>query len=303
MISFRPLLTLCSLLLMLSVAEIRAQELNCNVIVNADQISTSDRQVFEDMEIAFAQFLNGRRWGSDAFQNHERIKCNLSITIDKMPSIGNFQATVQVQSARPIYNSNYESILLNFADRNWTFEYVQSLPLDFNENAYSSNLTSMLAYYAYIILGLDYDSFGEMAGTPYYQVAQNIVTNATQSGRPGWNSLENFRNRYWLVENLTNQRMAELRKGFYTYHRNGLDVIQDDETTAQRNILGVLRTLRDLRDIDPNAIIIVSFLDAKSDELVNIFSTGDIAMRREAYNLLVEVAPSKRDKYAKIISN
>ncbi len=279
------------------------QELNCNVIVNADQISTSDRQVFQDMEIAFAQFMNGRKWSSDVFQNQERIKCNLSITIDRMPSIGRFQATVQIQSARPVYNSNYESILLNFADRDWTFEYVQSLPLDFNENAYTSNLTSMLAFYAYIIIGMDYDSFGEMDGTPFYQVAQNIVTNATQSGRRGWNSLESFRNRYWLVENLSNQRMSELRKGYYSYHRNGLDIYQEDEELAQRNILNVLKTLRDLRDVDPNAIIIVSFLDAKSDELVNIFSTGSMQIRREAYNLLLEVSPSKRDKYAKIISN
>lgn len=281
----------------------QGQELNCNVIVNADQISTSDRQVFKDMEIAFAQFMNGRKWSGDKFQNQERIKCNLSITIDRMPSIGSFQATVQIQSARPIYNSNYESILLNFADRDWSFKYVQSLPLDFNENAYSSNLTSMLAYYAYIIIGLDYDSFGDMAGTPYYQVAQNIVTNASQSGRPGWNSLESFRNRYWLVENLSNQRMSELRKGFYMYHRNGLDIFQTDEELAQKNILNVLKTLRDLRDIDPNAILIVSFLDAKADELVNIFSTGSMQVRREAYNLLIEVNPSKRDKFAKIISN
>jgi len=255
------------------------------------------------MEIAFAQFMNGRKWSSDVFQNQERIKCNLSITIDRMPSIGRFQATVQIQSARPVYNSNYESILLNFADRDWTFEYVQSLPLDFNENAYTSNLTSMLAFYAYIIIGMDYDSFGEMDGTPFYQVAQNIVTNATQSGRRGWNSLESFRNRYWLVENLSNQRMSELRKGYYSYHRNGLDIYQEDEELAQRNILNVLKTLRDLRDVDPNAIIIVSFLDAKSDELVNIFSTGSMQIRREAYNLLLEVSPSKRDKYAKIISN
>lgn len=280
-----------------------AQELNCSVIVNADQISTSDRQVFSDMEVAFAQFMNGRKWSSDVFQNEERIKCNLSITIDQMPSIGSFRATVQVQSARPVFNSNYESILLNFADRDWTFEYVQSMPLDFNENSYTNNLTSMLAYYANIVIGLDYDSFGELDGTPYYQVAQNIVTNATQSGRPGWNSLESQRNRYWLVENLTNLRVNDLRKGFYKYHREGLDKYQEDPDLTQRTILSVLETLRDLRNIDPNAIIIVSFLDAKADELVNIFSTGNIQLRRQAYNLLIEVNPSKRDKFSKIIAN
>ena len=138
---------------------VSAQELNCSVQVNDERIATSDRQVFRDMEIEFAQFLNSRRWTDDVFQDKERIKCNLSITLDDMPTIGSFSATVQIQAARPVFNSNYESFVLNFADRDWTFQYVQSLPLDFNDNAYSTNLTSMLAFYADIIIGMDYDTF------------------------------------------------------------------------------------------------------------------------------------------------
>ena len=280
-----------------------SQELNCKVVVNSERIATSERQVFRDMEVAFSQFLNERRWTNDFFQNEERIKCNLNMTIDEMPSIGSFRATVQVQSARPIFNSSYESIVLNFADRDWTFDYVESQPLDFNPNSYTSNLTSMLAFYANIIIGLDYDTFEEFGGSNHYQKANNIVTNATPSNRPGWSSLEGNRNRFWLVENLLNQRMVAIRKGLYTYHRLGLDIYQDKPEEAQQSILNMLRTIKDVRSTYPNAILVVSFLDAKSDELVNLFSDTNIQIKREAYNLLIEIDPSKRDKYARIISN
>jgi len=279
------------------------QELNCKVVVNSERIATSDRQVFQDMEVAFSQFLNERRWTDDVFENEERIKCNLNMTIDEMPSIGSFRATVQIQSARPIYNSNYESIILNFADRDWTFDYVESQPLDFNQNSYTSNLTSMLAYYANIVIGLDYDSFGELGGTKHFQLANNIVTNATSSNRPGWTSLESIRNRFWLVENLLNQRMVEMRKNLYTYHRLGLDIFQEKPDEAQQNILNTLKSIQDVRRSNPQSILVIAFLDAKTDELVNIFSASDNQNKREAYNLLIEIDPSKREKYARIISN
>ena len=291
------------LLLLFSSMASHAQELNCKVTVNSDQISTSDRQVFRDMEVAFAQFLNENRWSDDAFQNQERIKCNMNITIDRMPSIGSFRATVQIQSARPVYNSSYESILMNFADRDWAFDYVESQPLNFNPNSYTSNLTSMLAFYAMIIIGIDYDSFGNLEGTSYFQRAQNIVTNATSSGRPGWSSLESNRNRFWLIENILNQRMVSMREGYYAYHRLGLDIYEKNPGEAQDQILTMLKAIKDIRSADPNAILVISFLDAKADELINIFSTADMTRKREAYNILVEVDPSKRDKYSRIINN
>lgn len=279
------------------------QELNCKVTVNSSQIATSERQIFEDMEVAFAQFLNDRQWTDDGFQNEERIKCNINITIDQMPTIGNYRATVQVQSARPVFSSNYESILFNFADRDWNFQYVESLPLDFNPNSYTSNLTSMLAYYANIVIGLDYDSFGSQSGTVYFQRAQNIVTNATPSNLPGWSSLESNRNRFWLIENLLNQRMVSIREGYYQYHRQGLDIFQEKPEEAQENILVMLRSIREVRNTNPNSILVIAFLDTKADELVNVFSAAPVAKKREAYNILTEIDPSKREKYARIISN
>lgn len=278
-----------------------AQDLNCDVIINADQIQTSDRRVFQDMEITIENFMNGRDWTPDEFTVAERIKCSLSITLIDMPTIGSFKATVQIRSSRPIYNTNYESIILNFADRDWAFTYVESMPLDFNQNSYTSNLTSMLAFYAYIILGLDYDSFGDLAGDAYFQIAQVIVSNAAQSGFPGWSALESTRSRFALIDDITNQQMQALRKGIYKYHRLGLDLFEKDPETTRSNIIEVLESIRVIKSRYPASIFVISFFDAKTDELVNIFDQASMQDKRKAYNLLVELNPNKTDVYSKII--
>ncbi len=293
----KPLLTY---LLMVPVISL-AQDLNCDVIVDAEQIQTSDRNVFQDMENAIENFMNGRDWTTDEFRPEERIKCTMAITLVEMPSIGAFKATVQIRSSRPVYNTNYESIVLNFADRDWTFEYIESMPLQFNENSYTSNLTSMLAFYAYIILGLDYDTFGNQAGTPYYQIAQNIVNNAAQSGFPGWSGLESTRNRFALVEDLMNQRMEGLRTGLYKYHRLGLDVFESNPEQTRKEVLEVLEAIKPIKERYPGSIFVIAFFDAKTDELINIFDQASMQEKRKAYNLLVELNPNKTDVYSKII--
>jgi uncharacterized protein DUF4835 len=279
----------------------QAQELNCDVIIDAEQIQTTDRNVFRDMETTIENFMNGRDWTPDEFDVEERIKCSLSITLVEMPRIGTFKATVQVRSSRPIYNTTYESIVLNFADRDWAFDYVESQPLDFNENSYTSNLTSMLAFYAYVILGLDYDSFGDLAGAPYYQIALVIVNNAAQSGYPGWSSLESTRNRFALIDDITNQQMEALRSGMYKYYRTGLDIFEKDPEATRKNVLDVLESIRVIKSRYPASIFVISFFDAKSDELVNIFDQASMQEKRKAYNLLVELNPNKSDIYGKII--
>ena len=183
------------------------QELNCTVTINATQITTSDRGIFRDMKTAIEQFLNGRKWTNESFKPHEKIACNMLITITKMPAIGSFSATVQIQAARPVYNTNYSSLTFNFADRDWEFEYIESLPLEYNDNTYTSNLTSMLAVYAYLILGIDADTFTELGGTPYFQRALTVVNNAQQSNRPGWQSIGgSSRSRYWMWKIITIRR-------------------------------------------------------------------------------------------------
>lgn len=281
-----------------------AQELKCSVTINATQITSSDRNIFEEMDKAIEQFMNTRKWTTDIYKQHEKINCNFLITITKMPAIGNFTASVQVQSARPVFNTNYQSLLFNFADRDWEFEFIESMQLEYSDNTFMSNLTSMLALYAYLIIGLDMDSFSELGGTPYYQKALNVVNNAQQSNRPGWQSIgSSTRSRYWLVENLNNPQMVELRKALYSYHRLGLDTFDQDPDKSRTTILNGLRDIKKIRDINPNSILVISFFDAKGKELANIFSNGNIQVRREAYDIITAIDPSNRSNYEKILQN
>ena len=291
------------ILLAISPLSLLAQELNCAVSINASQVQTSDAGVFRDMENAIEQFMNGRKWTNDTYKSHEKIVCNFLITITKMPAIGSFSASVQVQSARPVFNSNYTSLLFNFADREWEFEYIESMPLEYNDNTFTSNLTSMLAFYAYLIIGLDYDSFSELGGTPYFQRAQSVVNNAQQSALPGWQAIGSNRNRYWIVENLNNPQMTDLRKAIYHYHRLGLDTFESNPDESRQVILNGLKDIKKVRDINPNSILVVSFFDAKGKELANIFSDGNIQVRRQAYDIITAIDPSNRSNYEKIIQN
>jgi hypothetical protein len=279
-----------------------AQELNCKVTINADQIQTTDRAVFKDMERAFSTFLNTRKWTTDSYKSHERITCNLFLNITKMPSIGNFVANAQITSARPVFNSNYETVVFNFADRDWEFEYIESLPLEYNDNSYITNLTSMLAFYAYIILGMDYDSFSELGGTPYFQKAFAVVNNAQPSNRPGWQALGSNRNRYSLMDNINNAQNIELRKNTYRYHRLALDSFDKAPDQSRQQILEILKNVKKVWTINPSSIFVVAFLDAKANELANVFSDGNLAVRREAYDLLSTIDP-KRNIYQKILGN
>lgn len=291
---FIILFTVCSL-------SVSAQELLSTVTINVGpKVKTTDRNVFRDMKIAFQQFLNSRKWTSDVFQQHEKINCNILININDMPSIGKFSASVQIQSARPIYNSSYTSLLLNFADRDWEFEYIESQPLEYNDNIYTNNLTSMLAFYAYLVIGMDYDSFSELGGTPYFQRALLVVNNAQSSNRPGWQSLGNVRNRYWIIENLLNPQMADVRRALYTYHRFGLDAFEKTPDQSRMVILTGLKSIKKARDLNPNAILIISFFDAKAKELANIFSDGQLTVRREAYDVITQMDPNQAT-YAKIL--
>jgi hypothetical protein len=281
-----------------------AQELNCTVSINATQVQTTERTVFRDMKTAIEQFMNSRKWTNDSYKNYEKINCNMLITITRMPSVGNFAASVQIQSARPVYNTNYSTLVFNFADRDWEFEYVESLPLEYNDNTYTTNLTSMLALYAYMIIGVDYDTFSELGGSPYFQRALQVVNNAQQSNRPGWQSMQNNRSRYWIVENFNNPQMTDLRKALYSYHRLGLDTFDKDPDKSREVILKGLKDIKKVRDINPTAVIIVSFFDAKGKELANIFSSGNIQVRREAYDVIKAIDPSSnRANYEKIIQN
>ncbi|MCC5919640.1 MAG: DUF4835 family protein [Cyclobacteriaceae bacterium] len=277
------------------------QELFAEVIVNDMAVRTQDKRVFRDMETAFSRFLNERKWGDDEFAPQERIQCAFNITISEMPSIGQFRADVQIIASRPVYNSSYYTPTFNFADRNFNFSYVEAQPIEFNENSWMSNLASMLAYYAYVILAIDFDTFEEFGGEPYVRKAFNIVNLAQSENAQGWQQMESNRNRYWLIENMLNDQLQAVRKANYIYHREVLDQFAENPEKAQERALVVIEELSKANRIRPNSILVITFLDAKGREIANMFSEGDPSLRRKAHELLVKIDPSKSDRYDKML--
>lgn len=294
---------ICLLLLSLLVSPLQAQQLNFTVTINSDRANTQERDIFKTMKSAFEQFLNGRNWIEDEFAVQERIKGNLLITINEMPNQGLFNATVQIQSLRPIYGSNYESLLLNFVDRNWTFEYLESQPLEFNRFSFMDNISSLLAFYAYVAIGIDYDSFSLRSGDPYFEIANTIVSNAQQSPRPGWNqNPSDRRNRYWLINDLySSQAMVPIRDAYYLYHRKGMDLLSTKPEEAHVNILEAIKKVSEANKAQPNSILAISFMDAKSDEISKILKNASLEIRTEAVELLLQVDPNNARKYNDIL--
>lgn len=280
-----------------------AQELNLTVIINSDRARTQETGIFEDMKINFEQFLNGRTWTSDQFQPLERIKGNVLITISDMPQVGFYNATVQIQTVRPVYGTNYESMVLNFIDRNWSFEFLQSQPLEFNRFSFLNNISSLLAYYAYIAIGFDYDSFSLKGGDPYFEIANNIVNNAQQSPRPGWQPNPNERrNRYWLINDIyTSSVYGPIREAIYLYHRKGLDLLTSNPEEAFGNIVEALRLVAEANTQQPNGILTIAFIDAKGDEVSKLLKKAPLEVRQEAVGYLMKIDPNNARRYNDIL--
>lgn len=292
-----------AILLFFSASGLFAQELNFTVIINSDRSRFQNTDVFNQMKASFEQFLNGRSWTSDEFRPEERIKGNMLITINEVPQVGVYSATVQVQVVRPVYGTNYESLIFNFADRNWSFEYIESQPLEFNRFTFLNNISSLLAFYAHIALGIDYDSFSSKGGNPYFEVANDIVNNAQQSGRPGWvQNPSDRRSRYWLVNDIyVSTVYSSIREAYYLYHRQGLDVIQSNPDEAYKNILAAIRLVSEANKLQPNGIFTISFVDAKGDEISQILKNASFEIREEAVKLLLEVDPNNARKYNELL--
>jgi len=280
-----------------------AQELNITVIINSDRARTQETGIFEDMKINFEQFLNGRSWTTDQFQALERIKGNMLITISDMPQVGFYNATVQIQTVRPVYGTNYESMVLNFIDRNWSFEFLQSQPLEFNRFSFLNNISSLLAYYAYISLGFDYDSFSLKGGDGFFEIANNIVNNAQQSPRPGWQPNPNDRrNRYWLINDIyTSSVFAPIREAIYLYHRLGLDLLSSNPDEAYKNMVEALKIVSEVNTQQPNGIFTIAFIDAKGDEVSKILKRAPLEVRTEAVGYLMKIDPNNARRYNDIL--
>ena len=292
------------LLVLFFVAQgIQAQELNFTVIINSDRSRIQNTNVFSQMKTSFEQFLNGRSWTDDEFRPEERIKGNLLITINEVPQVGVYNATVQVQVLRPVYGTNYESLIFNYADRNWTFEYIESQPLEFNRFTFQNNISSLLAFYAHIALGIDYDTFASRGGNSFFEVANDIVNNAQQSGRAGWvQSQSDRRSRYWLINDIfISPIYSPIRDAYYLYHRQGMDLMQVDPETAYKNILEAIGLVAEANKLQPNGIFTISFVDAKSDEIADILKSAPFEIRDQAVKLLLEVDPNNARKYNELL--
>ncbi|MFA8435203.1 MAG: DUF4835 family protein [Marinifilaceae bacterium] len=278
-----------------------AQELNCNVQVNSQQIQGTNTQVFRNMQTAIYEFINKRVWTDHKFSYDEKIECNILINLKEQLSADEFKGSMQIQARRPIFNSSYNSVLLNFKDDDIQFRYGEYESLEFNESSPQSNLTSLLAYYVYVILGLDYDSYSMEGGSVYFGKAESIVNKMQNAAEKGWKAYEDRKNRYWLVENIQNSAYSPVRECMYRYHRLGLDRMADRVTEGRAEIAESLRLLQKAHRAKPGAFILQLFFDAKADELVNIFKESFNDEKTRVYNILSEVDPANISKYKKII--
>ena len=285
-------------------AALSAQELNCNVQVSAQKIQGSNRQVFENMQRDIYEFMNNTIWTNNVFSYAERIDCNILINLNEQLSADEFRGTIQVQMRRPVFNTTYNSTMLNFIDNNFQFRYVEFQPLEFDPNSYRSSLVSVLAYYAYIILGVDYDSFSLLGGTEFYQTAEKIVTNAQNASEPGWKPYDGSRNRnrYWLVKNLLDKEYEGVRRFIYDYDINGLDRMESRISEARVSIVESLRLVQDVYRAkpDPYMYLVQIVMESKADELVNIFSEAFPEEKSRVMQILIEIDPGNKSKYEKI---
>lgn len=280
-----------------------SQELRCNITISAQKIKGANQNLFRTMQSDLYEFMNNRKWTENVYTYEERIKCNILIRLDEQIAADEFKGSIQVQLTRPIYNSSYESTILNIKDNDFRCRYVEYQPLTFNETSNRDNLTNILAYYAYVILGFDYDTFSPEGGTQYFEKAQAIVNNSQNASERGWKAFESERNRYWLVENILNQSYSDYRTCMYDYHRQGLDMMADSPDEGRANIANALRDLQKVFRRRPNLYIMQMFFDAKSDELVNIFSKSYPDERNRVLAILNEIDPSNGNKYEKIAEN
>jgi hypothetical protein len=303
-------LTIILFILLLSNA-VKAQELQARITVLSNRVSTQiDKKVFTTLQTSLSNFLNNRKWTNDVYQPHEKIKCNFLLNIDEDKGKNIFKATLTVQAARPVFNTSYESPLINFQDADVVFRYVEFQPVEFNENRiqgndpFAANITAILAYYVNIILGLDYDSFNARGGDPYFQKAQFIVNNAPESGKDiaGWKPFDGpgNRNRFRLVENLLDSRFTLVHDAIYNYYRNGLDQFFANEEEGRTGILNALNYLHTVNQETPNSMFIQFFFQGKSTELVKIFSKANTDTKTRARDLLVKLDLTNASAYKEL---
>lgn len=281
-----------------------AQELRCNIQVNTQKIQGTNRTVFQTLQTSLYEFMNNTAWTNHVYGFDERIECNIMLNITEQLGSDEYKGTIQVQARRPVFNSSYNTTMLNFLDNNLHFRYREFDKIEFTETSHLNNLSSTLAFYAYIILGLDYDSYSNLGGNEYFLKAEKIVTNAQNAPERGWKAYEgNRKNRYWMVENLLNSKYRPLREVYYRYHRQGLDRMSEKPTEGRAEIAESLALLQKVyrEKPDPYLFGLQLFFDAKNDELVNVFSESFPTEQARVVNILIEVDNPNASKYKTIL--
>ncbi len=295
---------LCNIFLFFTVIA-TAQELNCKVIIDADQVQTQEKQVFVEMQQNLQRFINDQQWTEDEFQSHEKIDCSIVIQLSQGDvNKGVYSGTAQIQSVRPVYNSGYETPTFSFFDKYVSFEYRAGQTLFFNQNAYTNNLTSILSFYAYMIIGYDYDSFSELGGTSYFDIARNVLNAVPQGISDGWLNGKDPNNRWGLMNQTNSPQVEKARIAYYQYHRLGMDVFEDKPKESQQQAIAFIKALQETRQVVPISIYIEGMFKAKRDEFILIFKGLKTSKEKsDVYNILRSVDPANTERYQEIVRN
>ena len=279
-----------------------AQELRCRVNIQYNEIANADKDMYNTLRSSIEDFMNSQLWTTQTFEEQEKIEVKLTLRITAQTS-KNFTGTLQIQSSRPVYNSTYTTTLFNHVDDKITFQYEENEPLEFSENAFVSNLSSILAYYAYLVIGLDFDSFSPNGGIEYFQKAQNVVTTAQANDEAGWSSSSrDDKTRYWLVENLLNSTYSSFHTAMYKYHRLGLDIMYEKPEDGRKEVYNAIAELEKVFKQKPSSYLLTAFFCAKKDEIVQMYSEGNQDEKNRIVALVKKLNPSNINDYEKILS-
>ena len=281
---------LCVLFACVLSFQVTSQELNAQVIVNSDLVNQTNQQIFKTLERTLKEFINTQVWTEEVFLNQEKITCSFVFNLSAY-SNDQFEATLQVQSERPVYQTSYDSPVLNFLDKDITFSYQEFQPLFFNESSFESNLISLISFYAYVIIGLDADTFLQNGGNRYFEKARQVVNLAQSSVRKGWKPGDGLRNRFWLIDSLRSNTFKEYRQTMYNYHRSGLDQMTNDPIAGKKALMLSIQDLEPLFQRRPNAFLLQLFFDAKVEEIVNLFQEGPKIDFKKTEDVLKKIAP------------
>ena len=284
--------------LLLNCGIARSQELNCTVTVNTEKLANANQQVFKTLQTSLSEFINQTQWTGQAFKQNEKINCSMYIIINSYES-DQYTATIQVQSSRLVYNSSYSTPIFNYNDKDFSFSYTQNQQLIFNPAEFESNLVSVISFYSHIIIGLDIDTFMPLGGNPFFEIAQNISNVAQQSGYKGWNQADGLISRYFLANNLLSPVYKEIRESSLLYH-SGLDLMSQDLKAAKEKVKSSLLDIGKLNSVKPNAFLTRVFFDAKSDEIVSIFSGGPNIPIADLVDSLNRTSPLNSSKWVNI---